>query len=112
MAPGCPLCRPRTCAATPTRHTPSRSRPRTYVLVSAARERHRRRRRRRRYMIVSEARRIGTRFRLEPDEGVSFGDLKSIFPRLAGGASGKPKPFSDDPEDFPLLTTTVKDTKA
>ena len=31
-----------------------------------------------RYMIVSEARRIGTRFMLEPDEGVSFGDLKSI----------------------------------
>lgn len=67
-----------------------------------------------RYMIVSEARRIGTRFMLEPDEGVSFGDLKSIFPRLAGGSAFTAfKAFSDDPEDFPLmLPNMIKDTRA
>lgn len=63
------------------------------------------------YMIVSEARRIGTRFMLEPDEGVSFGDLRSIFPRLRGSPS-KAVFLGDDPEDYPLLENTVKDTKA
>ena len=62
-------------------------------------------------MVISEARRIAARFRLEPDEGVQFGDMRSIFPRLAGSSS-KPRHLSDDPEDFPLLTSTVKDTNA
>merc|ERR1712205_15358 len=64
------------------------------------------------YMIISEARRIAARFMLEPDEGVSFGDLKSIFPRLSTGkASHRGYAEGEDVEDYPLLTHAVKDTK-
>ncbi|KAL1515688.1 hypothetical protein AB1Y20_002305 [Prymnesium parvum] len=68
-------------------------------------------------MIVSEARRIATRFMLEPDETVSFKELRTVFPSFGMGSRSGSSPskssfHSDDPEDYPLLLHTVKDTKA